>query len=73
MHRRLHPLSESELGGTPSTWFLDTVLRSPVHLRGWQTEMETLSVDYLDRIARGGFPLAVRRRPAHDIAGSPIT
>lgn len=65
VHRaRLHPLSESEIGGAPSTWFLDTVLRSPVHLRGWRTETEILSVDYLDRIARGGFPLAVRRRPA---------
>lgn len=65
VHRaRLYPLAESELSGTPSTWFLRTVLETPLQLRGWRNEIVELGVDYIDRIARGGFPLAVNRRPA---------
>jgi predicted AAA+ superfamily ATPase len=62
VHRaRLYPLAESELGGTPSTWFLQTILDSPLQLRGWRSPRTELSVDYMDRLCRGGYPLAVGR------------
>lgn len=65
IHRAsLFPLSQSELAGTPSTWFASTVLESPLRLRGWRSPKPARSIDYIERLARGGFPLAVDRKAA---------
>lgn len=65
IHRaRLYPLSQSELTGAPSSWFITTILESPPRLRGWRGPQPAHSIDYIDAIARSGFPLAIDRQPA---------
>lgn len=65
IHRaRLYPLSQSELMGAPSSWFTTTVLESPERLRGWRNPQAAHSIDYINAIIRGGFPLAIDRTAA---------
>lgn len=65
LHRaRLFPLSQSELAGAPSNWFTTTILKSPLLLRGWRSPKPAYSIDYIELVTRGGFPLAVDRRAA---------
>lgn len=64
VHRvRLYPLAQSELAGAPSTRLVETVLETPLRLRGFRSARVETSVDLIERIVRGGFPLAVGRRP----------
>ncbi len=65
IHRaRLHPLSEGEFRRQTPERFLATAIQDPSALEGWRDPRVASSLDYLESICRGGFPLAVTRNAA---------
>lgn len=65
IHRaRLHPLSEGEFLRQSPERFLAGTIQEPSVLEGWRDHRVVTSLEYLESICRGGFPLAATRNPA---------